>query len=192
MASYKELLEKDYSEIASMSRSELAKTVKTLSAVANKRLNRLEQSGQFKNSFVYDNAVREGRFSSGGKLQGQLQREYMRLKNFLQAKTSTVKGAREVRHRVEKRAGVSLSDNQNKEMWQKYRAHREEFNSAFGSTNAINMLANIYANYDGDANSEIYGAEDIERINAEMAGEEYEQETDEEYEFFTSLRGTEY
>lgn len=189
MASYKYILSTDYEDIAKKSRAELAKDIKVLSAVANKRIKRLEESGEYKHSQVYDDVMRGGKFSSAGKNQGQLQGEFARLKRFLSAKTSTVSGAKEFRHRVEKRAEVTLSDTQNKEMWRKYRAHKSEFDAVYGSTQAQNKLAQIYAKY-ADPSGEIYDPEDIERLLSEdeEVGSNYD--TDDEGEFFSNLRGT--
>lgn len=82
-------------------RRELANKVSEMARVANKRLDRLEKNnleGQSAYKAWYDDGA--VRFSVKGKSYQELQREYWRVQKFLDAQTSTVKGARKNLERV--------------------------------------------------------------------------------------------
>ena len=74
---------------------ELRKETSRLASMANKRIKRLEESGLKSpalKSWEEGGAVR---FSVSGKSYWEVQQEYWRLKNFLDNKTSTVKGTKD-------------------------------------------------------------------------------------------------
>jgi len=92
--SISQLMSIDIEDINSMKTSDLAKIVQQLADAGNKRLKRLATSGN-EDSFAYKSAMESGgRFSISGQRanQGKLKSEFVRVRNFLQAKTSTVKG----------------------------------------------------------------------------------------------------
>lgn len=81
-------------KIASEEYKRFRKEVSRLASMANKRLNRLEKNG-LEMLPAYQSWQKNGsiRFSVKGKDYNQLQSEYWRLKNFLDNRTSTVRGA---------------------------------------------------------------------------------------------------
>lgn len=77
-------------------RSNLAKEISKLASAANKRLKRLE-SNNYTNLQVYKNVIETGgKFSVKGKNIDQLENELKRIQNFMNAQTSTIKGANQV------------------------------------------------------------------------------------------------
>lgn len=82
-------------------RKQLADKVSQMARTANKRLDRLAKNnleGQSAYAKWYDNGA--VRFSVKGKNYQQLQKEYWRVKNFLDSQTSTIKGAKQNMQRV--------------------------------------------------------------------------------------------
>lgn len=86
---------KEKKKIYTEKRRELANKVSEMARTANKRLDRLEKNGLEKHS-AYMAWQKDGkiRFSVKGKSYQQLQREYWRVKKFLDSETSTIKGAK--------------------------------------------------------------------------------------------------
>ena len=105
-----DILNLDWNDINRMPRTQLAKITSQLASAGNKRLRRLEKTEGGINSpayrYIKGDATAKGRglgdFSVKGKNQGQLKGEYMRLKGFLSAKTSSVSGFKKYKKRVEK------------------------------------------------------------------------------------------
>ena len=87
-----EILKLEPEDVMRLKRNELATVVRTANAVANKRLKRLEKNEMDTPAAL---AIRRsgGNFSTKGKSLNQLRAEYMRVTGFLNAKTSTVRGA---------------------------------------------------------------------------------------------------
>lgn len=81
-------------KVASDEYKALKKEVSRMASMANKRLKRLEKN-ELTHLPSYKSWEEHGsiKFSVKGKTHQQLQSEYWRLKNFLDAKTSTVRGA---------------------------------------------------------------------------------------------------
>ena len=89
------LLDLSIGEFANLTKTQLRQVVSRLSDTANKRMRSLIKSG------VESFALREaeasgGKFSTRGKGLDELRAEYLRVKDFLIDRTSTVKGARAV------------------------------------------------------------------------------------------------
>lgn len=103
-----------------MNRKELAKVVSKLNAVANKRLKRLEEKE--KETSAYNYVMRSGgKFSVRGKNLNELRKEYKRVSGFLQSKTSTLKGAKQVENEFLQRVNQkNMTDNQKKDFWTVY------------------------------------------------------------------------
>lgn len=81
-------------EFSHLSKTELRQAVSRLADAANKRLKRLSKSDVV--SPAYMEAMDNGnKFSTRGKSEIELQIEFRRVSNFLQDKTSTIKGSRE-------------------------------------------------------------------------------------------------
>ena len=95
-------------------RAEMSK----LASVANKRLQRLENAG-LDTSPAYKKWVEDGQVKFGvkGKNHNELQRELSRLKNFINAETSTIRGVNNVLKDMAKNTGIkykNLTDLRNK------------------------------------------------------------------------------
>lgn len=146
----------------SKERKELAKKVSEMARTANKRLDRLEKNhleGQSAYKAWYDDGGI--RFSVKGKNYQQLQKEYWRVQKFLDAQTSTIRGAKENMERVAKEvmkldketvASMSLEDLNNatsnffkiKEAMEK---HYEEINDNARRIDYQKMFAEISEYY---------------------------------------------
>lgn len=71
-------------------RKELRQIVSRLSSAANKRLKRAEKAGRM--SYAQSRTKEQGKFSVAGKDVGELKQEYLRVKAYLEDKTTTAKG----------------------------------------------------------------------------------------------------
>ena len=93
----------DISDFSKLTYKELREATSTLSAVANKRVERLENRG-FKNSIAYANYSQGKtggeRFGIKNKNRQEVEIEYRRLRNFLNSKSSTIAGAKSERNKV--------------------------------------------------------------------------------------------
>ena len=100
-----DLLSIDIETLNTLNTKELSRIISRMSSVANKRLVRLEKAG-FKRGDESDgvNIISGTRkFGAKGKSLNQLRTEFHRARNFLEGKTSTVRGMREVRNDMYKR-----------------------------------------------------------------------------------------
>lgn len=116
--SVKEILDLDYKTLNKLNERDMSRALRTVSLAANKRIDRLVQNAVLrKNEFIekksgkkkialdalnklYDESgqsVKAMRFSVGNKDRNKMYAELMRAKDFMNLKTSTVKGAEEVR-----------------------------------------------------------------------------------------------
>jgi len=88
----------------------LKREVSRLASMANKRLARLEAHG-FEDSPAYSKWVEQGgeKFSVKGKDYNELQKELARVRQFTQAKTSTIRGAQQVLNKIAESTGANLS-----------------------------------------------------------------------------------
>ena len=88
-------------------RAEMSK----LASVANKRLQRLENAG-LDTSPAYKKWVEDGQVKFGvkGKNHNELQRELSRLKNFINAETSTIRGVNNVLKDMAKNTGIKYKN----------------------------------------------------------------------------------
>lgn len=150
-----EVLSLSSSEIAKLNRKELARVTKVLTDAANKRLKRLETAfGDA--SRAYQRAQESGgRFSTGGKNQGQLQSEFKRARSFLTSKSSTVSGYRKERKSMLDRLNVPESERDefnDRDFWKQYR-RLEKSNKAlvnnYGSTETQRLLYRYMDSEDG-------------------------------------------
>lgn len=93
----------DISDFSKLTYKELREATSTLSSVANKRIERLENRG-FKNSIAYANYSKGKtggeRFGIKNKNRQEVEIEYRRLRNFLNSKSSTITGAKAERNKV--------------------------------------------------------------------------------------------
>lgn len=112
----------DISDFSKLTYKELREATSTLSSVANKRIERLENRG-FKNSIAYANYSRDKtggeRFGIKNKNRQEVEIEYRRLRNFLNSKSSTIAGARAERSKVLNTLGLgneNITDRQYNEI----------------------------------------------------------------------------
>ena len=105
-----ELLNLSSVEISKLKKPQLRKIVQTLASTSNKRLKRLQQKDISTPASRYANKI--GKFSTKGKNINQLRAEYIRAKNFLQSKTSTLRGYKQFKKEVQKNLaekGINIS-----------------------------------------------------------------------------------
>lgn len=93
------------------------KEVSRLNSMANKRIKRLTES-EFSSSPAYQKWLKEGGeiFSIRGKTQSEVWKEYYRVKSFLDSKTSSITGTKEVLKNINKYTGMNLPIEQVKEV----------------------------------------------------------------------------
>ena len=103
-----ELLNMSSEDVSSLTRSQLAQVVSRIASAANKRIRGLQEAGI--ESPAYERVVESGgKFSTKGKNLNQLRSEFLRAKQFMDAKTSSVKGYKKVINNTAKKlqeAGV--------------------------------------------------------------------------------------
>lgn len=93
----------------------LKREVSRLASMANKRLVRLEKNG-FEDSPAYKQWIESGgeKFSVRGKDYNELQKELARVRQFVNAKTSTIRGAQSVVKAIAANTGANFKG---KELW---------------------------------------------------------------------------
>lgn len=101
--SIQDIIDMDWRDINRLSEGELKQLSMRLNSAANKRLRRLEQSGQSKWSPAYTHIKKSGGdFTVKGKdTKTAIKNEIQRATDFLNAKTSTVAGSKEHKENVE-------------------------------------------------------------------------------------------
>lgn len=133
-----------------MKRSELAKVTSQLAAAGNKRVQRLEASPMGIESPAYKKAMKRGRFSVKGKNQGQLQGEFMRLKDFFAHKSGSLKGWNEMRKKTFERIGGGfLTETEERAFWSAYRkieGTEHALHYSYGSTETQRAIRNEMRN----------------------------------------------
>jgi hypothetical protein len=94
----------------------LKREVSRLASMANKRLVRLENNG-FEDSPAYKQWIESGgeKFSVRGKDYNALQKELARVRQFVNAKTSTIRGAQSVLKAIAANTGANFKG---KELWE--------------------------------------------------------------------------
>lgn len=145
MATIKQLIDLDITDVQRMNRRELAAVVSTLASTANKRLKRLELSDVGELSPAYQQAQKRGqRFSVAGKSVNQLRNEYKAVTQFLKRETSTISGWKKVRKETYSRIGGDFtSAAQEKRFWKAYRKlASDEYGAvkSYGSTETQRLL----------------------------------------------------
>lgn len=120
-----QIAQTDLDTFSSWDRSTLSKAVRRLADTANKRIRALERKGV--ESPAYLNVSKSGgKFSTRGKTINQLRSEFIRARNFLGMKTSTIKGYEKVKEdffdRVEATSlqRMSLTDRELNKFWRLY------------------------------------------------------------------------
>lgn len=113
-----EILEVTTTEFKALSPERQRGYVQFLSMQANGRMSQLENSGLSILSYAYADAQESGgRFSSKGKDARQLKSEFIRVKKFLNAESSTIRGTVKTSIKpIETATGESLADKERRKM----------------------------------------------------------------------------
>lgn len=121
--SIQDIMHMDIDEFSHLTKSELRQAVSRLADAANKRLKRLSKSDVVSPAYmeVLDNG---NKFSTRGKSEIELQIEFRRVSNFLQDKTSTIKGSRaymeETRKNLKDAFGIEINKSDFAELIKEY------------------------------------------------------------------------
>lgn len=177
MAKLQDLLNISATNLNKMTRSELSKVVSQLGSAANKRLKRFEESGI--KSGAYSQTIKAGRFSARGKSLNQLRNEYIREKQFLESKTSTIRGYREVKRNFEKNiigTNNTLTDKQYERFWRFYNKAKS-VGKGFRYIDKMKIAYQIF-NENKRASFDSMLGQLEERINKEY---EYREETEKQF-----------
>ena len=177
--SVQDILNMDNSTFNKLTASEMRKVVGRLVSAGNKRLRSFERVGE--SSPATRHVARTGgAFSTKGKDLNALRSEYMRAKNFLQAKTGTRKGwAKTKRETIEglRKQGVEMSENLFNDVWQAYEDLKELSPEVATRGLKYSVLKAVVDMVTGENKSadEIATAlhENLSRIYEEQAGLEY-------------------
>lgn len=114
-------------EFLSLNTSQLKKAVGTLRDVSAKRYRRLkEKVGDTQATMALEKSG--GLISTKGKTLGELRKEFIRAKTFLEKKTSTVSGYRKMEKAIItslKTKGIEMSAQQYREFWRLYEQVKE-------------------------------------------------------------------
>lgn len=98
--SVQDILNLDNETFNKLGISDMRKVVGRLVSVGNKRLRTFEKRGETSPATRYIMQKSGGMFSTRGKNLNQLRAEYVRAKSFLQAKTGTIKGWKNVKEKT--------------------------------------------------------------------------------------------
>ena len=122
-----DILNMDINTFNKLNTSDLRKVVGRLVSAGNKRLRSFERAGESSPATRYV-AKSGGVFSTKGKDLNALRSEYTRAKNFLQSKTGTRKGWKQVKKEIIaglKKQGVEMTDSQFNDVWKAYEELKE-------------------------------------------------------------------
>lgn len=116
-------------QLTNLTRNELAKVVSKLASAANKRTKRLIQSGVPSPALIGRIERGKVKFSVKGKNVDELKKEYLEVKSYLSAETSTVKGARKVMNTVintlKNEKGIEITEDQYKNFFKIFERVKE-------------------------------------------------------------------
>lgn len=125
--SVQDILNMDINTFNKLNTSDLRKVVGRLVSAGNKRLRSFERAGESSPATRHV-AKSGGAFSTKGKDLNALRAEYTRAKNFLQAKTGTRKGWKQVKKETIagfKKHGVEMTESQFNDVWKAYEDLKE-------------------------------------------------------------------
>lgn len=125
--SVQDILNMDINMFNKLNTSDLRKVVGRLVSAGNKRLRSFERAGESSPATRHV-AKSGGAFSTKGKDLNALRAEYTRAKNFLQAKTGTRKGWKQVKKETIaglKKQGVEMTESQFNDVWEAYEDLKE-------------------------------------------------------------------
>ena len=122
-----DILNMDNATFNKLNASEMRKVVGRLVSAGNKRLRSFERAGESSPATRHV-AKSGGMFSTKGKDLNALRAEYTRAKNFMQSKTGTRKGWKQVKKETIqglKKHGVEMTDSQFNDVWKAYEDLKE-------------------------------------------------------------------
>lgn len=125
--SVQDILNMDIDTFNKLNTSDLRKVVGRLVSAGNKRLRSFERAGERSPATLHV-AKSGGAFSTKGKDLNALRSEYTRAKNFMQAKTGTRKGWKQVKMETIaslKKHGVEMTESQFDDVWTAYEDLKE-------------------------------------------------------------------
>lgn len=163
-------------EFSALTRRELAQVVSKMSATANKRLKGLRELDV--ESPAYKSAMKSGgKFSVRGKNINELRSEYMRVKNFLESKTSTKRGFYQVEKDFLQRIGRTEIDNDvRSKMWDVYNRIQESMQPFIqGSGDRQKFIYDVV-----EDNPYLSIEEIIDKVKAELTNDYEEEESTED------------
>lgn len=192
--SIQNIMEMSWDEINQLSAKDLKSVTSRLVSASNKRIKRLASAKTGKSSFAYQTVEERGRkFSVRGKDTNALRQEFKLSKNFLNMKTSTVKGWKKYRANVEERTGYATSgeslewsDRTWSKYWKVYRRFEETHGGTFkkGDSDRIQQMlteimqsndkrrsADTFSQMIEDEYADIYESEDEEDFDIDDAFE---------------------
>lgn len=127
----RDILNMSIDDFNRLTEKQLRNVTKTLADAANKRIKRLADSGNTESPAYKGVQNSGGKISTAGKnTRQQLQKEFIRAKTFLNAKTSTLSGVKKVENEfIDRVSGdgekIGLSPEQNKQFWKSYHRFQE-------------------------------------------------------------------
>lgn len=180
-----EISDMSIEELNAMDRPTLAKAVSRLASAANKRLKRFEGS-ELESPATKSVEKSGGRFGTRGKTLNQLRSEFIRVKNFLSSKTSTIKGYKQFKKdffdRVEAKTDIrkELSDSELNRFWDIYSKSANLQPFVKGSAELQKTVFDMFIKYQDEESEDI-----LARVQ-EKFDNWYEEQQDIENEFDTS------
>lgn len=148
-----DILDMDWETINKMSASDLRAVTSRLVSASNKRIRRLEKTPTGTSSFAYQSVEERGRmFSVKGKSVNQLKNEFKIASNFLRFKTSTVKGWKKYRSKMEKSVSDATygesqtwSEKTWSKLWKVYRRTEELHGGSFKKGDSDKIQKKLYS-----------------------------------------------
>lgn len=175
----KQLVSLDIETFDKLSKPELRSVVARLSSTANKRLSGLKKRNQYTPA-VMSAEKSGGKFTTAGKNLNQLREEYIRVRNFLNSKTSTISGWKQTQQSTIsalKKQGINVSINDFDKLWKAYEELKEMSPEVAVRGLKYNVLAEINTSIINSSES----AEDIAfKIQRELTSI-YERQAELEY-----------
>lgn len=113
----KELLDMDISEIKQFNDKDLKNAVRTLADASAKRYKRAKEAGEFSQAGYILDKYYNGQITTKVNSRKELEKELQKGYYFMQSKSSTHKGRKEIKEEFEKRIEQELSEEEERELW---------------------------------------------------------------------------
>lgn len=171
-------------EFNRLTESDLRKAVSRLASAANKRIKTFERKGATSPAVEYISRS-GGKFSTKGKTANELRAEFTRARDFLRAKTSTVKGVEKVKKTTIdalKRSGVNISPEQFDDFFKAYERLKETNPEIANKNFKYNAMRDLSQMMQNDVD-----VDDLITRMQEQLREGYEDETDDDLSDFFEM-----